>query len=72
MAARKRRKWTPICPRPGCGSVRVGEVADGRLHCLDCGHTAAPHKFDQSSPHGGTPSSHWRDGAALSMDGIEG
>ena len=69
---RRTRGFTPICPERGCGSTRVGYVGERWLRCDDCGFEGTSNKFDQTV----VPSAHanrgWRDGAALSMDGIDG
>ena len=75
MAARK-RSFTPICPN--CGSVRCVDDLDvskiaGRpiIVCQDCGRRDRASKFDQTTAAWARRGNdHWRDGAALSMDGI--
>ena len=63
----------PICP--SCGSIKV-RVDKKTGQCLeaDCGHAAPAPAFRGYGP--GTTrdrtNQHWRDGAALSLDGQEG
>lgn len=73
--AKRRHGFTPICPK--CGSVRCETMvnttkAARMIGCLDCRHAGRAATFDQTVVPGRHTNDAWRDGAALSMDGIEG
>lgn len=63
----------PICPK--CGTVRVKTAAKvGECLESDCLHVGPAKTFKptQRRPEAiGAPNRGWRDGSALSMDGIE-
>jgi len=64
---------TPVCPK--CGSIRVRLLKNvARCQEDDCSHFAVRRTFLAGGPEiGSRPvlNQHWREGAALSMDGIQ-
>lgn len=70
---------TPMCPK--CGSVKVSYFAASGSSGVtaicgepDCGHHGRRSAFLTGGPQTGQSqhsNNHWRDGAALSMDGMQ-